>query len=64
MIVRTAAARVFFEALFNAPPTSAYLFTDRRANRMKVGVSLGTWWLNRGRLDWPGRTLDTARKPN
>ncbi|CAH0165264.1 hypothetical protein SRABI70_00870 [Pseudomonas sp. Bi70] len=55
----TALARVV--AVFGAAkPHSAYLFANRRANRMKVLVhdGVGIWLaarrLNQGKLHWPG----------
>jgi transposase len=55
----TALARVV--AVFGAAkPHCAYLFANRRANRMKVlvhdgvGIWLATRRLNQGRFSWPG----------
>ncbi len=60
----TALARVV--AVFGAAkPHCAYLFANKRANRMKVlihdgfGVWLASRRLNRGRFVWPGNWQET-----
>jgi len=60
----TALARVV--AVFgSAKPHHAYLFANRRANRMKVLVhdGIGVWLaarrLNRGKFVWPNETYAT-----
>ena len=61
----TALARVV-DVFGAARPHHAYLFANRRANRMKmlvhdgIGVWLAARRLNQGRFVWPADTGDTA----
>jgi transposase len=60
----TALARVV-KVFGSARPHHAYLFANRRGNRMKVLVhdGIGVWLaarrLNKGRFVWPGQGLST-----
>jgi transposase len=61
----TALARVV-DVFGAARPHHAYLFTNQRANRMKVLVhdGIGVWLaarrLNQGRFTWPAKGTDTV----
>ncbi|ESQ99721.1 hypothetical protein F753_08960, partial [Stutzerimonas chloritidismutans AW-1] len=65
----TALARVV-QVFGAAQPHTAYLFTNKRANRMKVlvhdgfGVWLAARRLNEGGFVWPGREQGTQRELN
>ncbi|MCL7463415.1 IS66 family insertion sequence element accessory protein TnpB [Pseudomonas sp. NW5] len=65
--IETALARVV-QVFGAAQPHSAYLFANKRANRMKVlvhdgfGVWLAARRLNQGRFVWPGSEQGTQRE--